>query len=1178
MLWSIYTQLEPARKAAAFIMRLQGSAREFANNMPPHTVIHGGIVNGVQVEPTSFLMHALAERYAALGEEASLDAMAAFMNFDALPGERVDELLIRFDNVRQRAIEYGQLNLNIQGVTWILLKALHVNENQLLTLLQPFGGRFPQNQAELDDLRLRARRMGHIIENTPGNIASTLRSNNNVGRQGARAFLVGDGDNQNSQQAPTDNGSFQIGENLVGTPAFGGGANMSSNTNSNNVYHTLDDDGGSGTDSDTQSSYGENNYDDLVQGVPQSQIAAHLFWTYTRAKAAWRRYTGKPVRRARRFLRKAFKGKGKGRGKGRSTTALFAELSENDIEEVFYKGKGKGKGKRSSGKGFGRQKNPKGRDGQILKCHECDSEDHLVAQCPRRNGRQGNLTHAYSQQPQQHSSSSLTAPSTEQNLTWMVQASVETGPLDDLLHSQIFMVTPTDPENNNRDPTASGSSQWTIPTDISHTVPTYTPDLLPQESESTGGDSHRSNVWSEHFQDIQNPNFHTPPTNQQYPIPPIQAIPQPTSPPTLLGGQYVRQDITPPKASPPITPPSPPTPPQDVQSSQTPQPIQLQLPKSAPKAVSPGLVESPRVLRTLRLNHFQNSGSIAKAPPAEVIRPIFSWQEHATDDAQRVAVPEVERPGDHVQGATVQVASDPNEVQEADTPVDIVRDGSNEEQHGSNTPAHELIHALVSELRQTRNSQASSSTAPSIPEWANDPQFGNLMGTVPTLPNNLPRPYSSIVNSSLDPLQAADFRALDEVEAEMSRNHGEITVFSEQMPRFSYSTTLDPVHRPFIDDFHDIQLQMDDHRVWQRYRAQRDAKGKNKGRGKGKSQPKGKPSVDPATFAPAFPGTNTECVICLATFAHQDQCVRLACGHVFHSECWHAHRYTSCPVCRGGARVVAHFLFVIPPEDREEPPTAQELQQTVTHYAQTFDYSTPPISDRDEFESVEGSPQQNQMTFPWWIAPDGTRVYHSVMLANGLSIIVDPGAYTNLAGKKWARSQALKATQHKYQVKQEKMRTPLGVSGVGEGSQKCTHQGSIPIAVDQETSAGASTSIHTFECPIVEGTGEDLPALLGLKSMAAKNAILEMTPGKECLIFPGPNGYELNLAPGYTRIPLTKAPSGHLCIPSDQFHNVGVRSQSASSSSGSALPEQQFTLHSRILDCLSDREEIQERQ
>ena len=100
------------------------------------------------------------------------------------------------------------------------------------------------------------------------------------------------------------------------------------------------------------------------------------------------------------FLRKTFKGKGKGRGKGRTSTTLFAELSEPEIEEVFYKGRGKGKGKQSSGKGFGRQRNPKGRDGQTLKCHECESEEHLVAQCPRRNNRQGNLTHAYSSPPQ----------------------------------------------------------------------------------------------------------------------------------------------------------------------------------------------------------------------------------------------------------------------------------------------------------------------------------------------------------------------------------------------------------------------------------------------------------------------------------------------------------------------------------------------------------------------------------------------------------------------------------------------------------------------------------------------------------------------------------------------------------------------------------------------------------
>ena len=40
----------------------------------------------------------------------------------------------------------------------------------------------------------------------------------------------------------------------------------------------------------------------------------------------------------------------------------------------------------TSGKGFGRKGNPIGKDGKRLRCHDCGSEDHLRAQCPKNNG------------------------------------------------------------------------------------------------------------------------------------------------------------------------------------------------------------------------------------------------------------------------------------------------------------------------------------------------------------------------------------------------------------------------------------------------------------------------------------------------------------------------------------------------------------------------------------------------------------------------------------------------------------------------------------------------------------------------------------------------------------------------------------------------------------------------
>eukprot|EP00971_Amphidinium_carterae_P086660 1714998-Amphidinium_carterae.1 len=63
------------------------------------------------------------------------------------------------------------------------------------------------------------------------------------------------------------------------------------------------------------------------------------------------------------------KGKGKSKGKG---------ISNKPSGKTYY-GKGKPGGKKSS------KMNPKGRDGQVLRCSICGSASHLRAQCPKQN-------------------------------------------------------------------------------------------------------------------------------------------------------------------------------------------------------------------------------------------------------------------------------------------------------------------------------------------------------------------------------------------------------------------------------------------------------------------------------------------------------------------------------------------------------------------------------------------------------------------------------------------------------------------------------------------------------------------------------------------------------------------------------------------------------------------------
>ena len=62
-------------------------------------------------------------------------------------------------------------------------------------------------------------------------------------------------------------------------------------------------------------------------------------------------------------------------------------VTDQDIE-AYLGQKGKG-GRKGSGKGHGRKGNPRGKDGKIMKCRICESEEHFAAKCPQNRGGKG---------------------------------------------------------------------------------------------------------------------------------------------------------------------------------------------------------------------------------------------------------------------------------------------------------------------------------------------------------------------------------------------------------------------------------------------------------------------------------------------------------------------------------------------------------------------------------------------------------------------------------------------------------------------------------------------------------------------------------------------------------------------------------------------------------------------
>ena len=166
-----------------------------------------------------------------------------------------------------------------------------------------------------------------------------------------------------------------------------------------------------------------------------------------------------------------------------------------------------------------------------------------------------------------------------------------------------------------------------------------------------------------------------------------------------------------------------------------------------------------------------------------------------------------------------------------------------------------------------------------------------------------------------------------------------------------------------------------------------------------------------------------------------------------------------------------------------------------------------------------------------------------------LSYICDPGAAFSLAGSTLARAMALCAKRNGRQVRQELLPNTVNISGVGNGSNQCTHKMILPAAVPQvDSTETVEMDLHTA---IVNPPGDETPGLLGLDILEGRRAIMDV--GQRRLIFPGPGPVEYNLPPGSITVPLEKAPSGHLCMVVNAYQE-----KPAAKTGGVAMPKQEL--------------------
>ena len=407
MIWTIQAQdLDPSQQVTAIIGNLTGEAQELALGLSYQELTVGGQVGGAMVDPVSFLLAQLAANLGPLGEEARMQAMHELFTFHRQSGESIDACLIRYRLIRWRAATGGaQAAMSWEGYTFFLLKAIGPSPQQLVQLLTPTGGRYPQTDAEFGALETQLRRIGHIVENSPHNLGSYTRSQRHSNQHfaidgwtgdawptdgDAQAYVVGQG-----QPDPWAGGNDPWTVGAQQAPQQATAYTPPANAQQQQYLAGAADDDDEFTDSETDSSDAED-LDYAAMGLTTytpAQTDEHMYWQYRQAKKNWRSHMRKPTRRIRRFFKRR-KGKGKGapsaKGKGKRRFAFLEAATTEEWDSQFYGGKSRSKGKRRTpGKGKGKGKagssrtNPIGRDGNVMTCSICGSDSHFRAECPQ---------------------------------------------------------------------------------------------------------------------------------------------------------------------------------------------------------------------------------------------------------------------------------------------------------------------------------------------------------------------------------------------------------------------------------------------------------------------------------------------------------------------------------------------------------------------------------------------------------------------------------------------------------------------------------------------------------------------------------------------------------------------------------------------------------------------------
>ena len=286
-----------------------------------------------------------------------------------------------------------------------------------------------------------------------------------------------------------------------------------------------------------------------------------------------------------------------------------------------------------------------------------------------------------------------------------------------------------------------------------------------------------------------------------------------------------------------------------------------------------------------------------------------------------------------------------------------------------------------------------------------------------------------------------------------------------------------------------------------------------------------------------YEGLDEQCSICASNFEHDDRVCRLSCRHMFHTQCWnrmfgyenaHGRGTLNCPNCRGAGSIIAAWRYI------DEAMVAQRLHHTgqqvanlLTTNTQFHQIGTPldgrmsPLASANTAREVPLIPPHQAngvidevfrdlkpVNHPLGPAPTPqgepvaygppnghmyvTWAYHiQTRLPDGRkSLLIDPGSVGNLCGDKWAKEMAQEEARNRRAPSYQQRQRPLKVGGVGNGTQVCAYDCTLPIAFRPTDERDGEPREGKINVPTVNNS--DLPGLMGTNSLKEQSSDLRL--------------------------------------------------------------------------------------